>query len=216
MRALVRFGKMRRLRFVSHLDLQRAMQMALRRTDLPIAYSQGFNPHPQIAFASALAVGHTSDYEVLDIKLAHDDTKARVFQRMSFALPKDLPVEEVCLVEDNYPSMMAIVAAADYEISIEGDAPGRMVEEFLAQSEVFAMRKTKSGESLTDIRPMAKSLQWDGTILRARLALTERATLKPDLLTRALFGEDATASRVHRLALLKESGADYAPLLEGF
>ena len=70
MRALICFGKRARLRFISHLDLQRFMQRALRRTDLPVAYSQGFNPHPQMAFASALAMGWVSEYEILDVKMA--------------------------------------------------------------------------------------------------------------------------------------------------
>ena len=56
MRMLFEFGKGGRLRYISHLDLQRFMQRALRRTDLPVSYSQGFSPHPQMAFASALAV----------------------------------------------------------------------------------------------------------------------------------------------------------------
>ena len=70
MRAWIRFGKNDRLRFVSHLDLQRFFQRALNRTGLPIAYSQGFNPHPVMSFGSALAVGWTSAYEILDFKLA--------------------------------------------------------------------------------------------------------------------------------------------------
>ena len=57
MRTLLRFGKNSRLRFVSHLDLQRFFQRALNRTGLPIAFSQGFNPHAVMSFASALAVG---------------------------------------------------------------------------------------------------------------------------------------------------------------
>ncbi len=56
MRIIYEFGKKGRLRFISHLDLQRFMMRALRRTDLPVAYSHGFNPHPQMSFASALAM----------------------------------------------------------------------------------------------------------------------------------------------------------------
>lgn len=68
MRCVFRFGKLDRLRFVSHLDLQRYMQRALNRSGLPVAFSQGFNPHPVMSFASALAMGWESEYEVLDIK----------------------------------------------------------------------------------------------------------------------------------------------------
>ena len=72
MRMIVRFGKRARLRFISHLDLQRFFQRALNRTGLPIAFSNGFNPHPVMAFGSALALGWTSEYEVIDVKLAED------------------------------------------------------------------------------------------------------------------------------------------------
>ena len=57
MRAMIRFGKQPRLRFISHLDLQRFFQRALNRTGLPIAWTQGFNPHPIMSFGSALALG---------------------------------------------------------------------------------------------------------------------------------------------------------------
>ena len=70
MRAMIRFGKQPRLRFISHLDLQRFFQRAVNRTGLPIAWSQGFNPHPVMSFGSALALGWTSEYEIIDIKLS--------------------------------------------------------------------------------------------------------------------------------------------------
>ena len=70
MRAMIRFGKQPRLRFISHLDMQRFFQRAVNRTGLPIAYTQGFNPHPVMSFGSALALGWTSEYEVIDIKLS--------------------------------------------------------------------------------------------------------------------------------------------------
>ena len=82
MRTLLRFGKNSRLRFVSHLDLQRFFQRALNRSGLPIAFSQGFNPHPIMSFASALAVGWTSEYEVLDFKLSAPMGRGRIEEAM--------------------------------------------------------------------------------------------------------------------------------------
>ena len=76
MRTLLRFGKNTRLRFVSHLDLQRFFQRALNRTGLPVAFSQGFNPHPLMSFASALAVGWTSEYEAVSYTHLTLPTKA--------------------------------------------------------------------------------------------------------------------------------------------
>lgn len=225
MRALICFGKRARLRFISHLDLQRFMQRALRRTDLPVAYSQGFNPHPQMAFASALAMGWVSEYEILDMKMAQDVTAEHVKEQMSAALPKDLPVFFVRMVEDRHPAMMAILTMADYEIRLEGEA-GRCAAEaipgFLQEQSVMAMRKTKSGEKPCDIRPMAVQLraenQEDGALIYARLALTERATLKPDLLVRVLAEraglEEAPCAQVLRKTLLTGQGDQIRPLME--
>ncbi len=213
MRALIRFGKLARLRFISHLDLQRFMQRALRRTDLPVAYSQGFNPHPRMSFASALATGWVSECEILDIKMAQEVTEERVLEQMRKALPKDMPVYQVRLVDDRHPAMMAQMCMADYEIRIVGEAGDKILgqaDKFMQEQSIMAMRKTKSGETLTDIRPMAISLTTSKTedgqaLLLARLQLTEKATLKPDLLVSTLAdmaGVTAPECSILRTALL--------------
>ena len=122
MRTLLRFGKTSRLRFVSHLDLQRFFQRALNRTGLPIAYSQGFNPHALMSFASALAVGWTSEYEVLDFRLSAPMGRGRVEEAVRQALPEDLPVLGVRTVDDRFPAAMALVRCADYRIVPEGES----------------------------------------------------------------------------------------------
>lgn len=220
MRAMIRFGKQPRLRFISHLDLQRFFQRALNRTGLPIRFTQGFNPHPVMSFASALALGWTSEYEVLDFGLAAPMGRGRVEEAFRAALPDDLPVYEVRMVDDRHPAPMALVRAADYEIVPEGagaEAALAAVDEFLARGCVTAVRKTKSGEREINVRPLALELAREGGALRARLRLTERDTLKPDVLVRALAdvaGAEVPEARVRRLRLLgeDESGA-LAPLM---
>ena len=141
MRMIVRFGKNPRLRFISHLDLQRFFQRALNRTGLPIAYSQGFNPHPVMAFASALALGCTSEYEVLDIKLGAPMGRKRAEEAMRSALPDDLPVIQVKMAEDKLPSLMPMVHASEYLIENSG-VTQEMLDDFNGKSEVMALRKT--------------------------------------------------------------------------
>ena len=221
MRTLLRFGKNSRLRFVSHLDLQRFFQRALNRTGLPIAFSQGFNPHPVMSFASALAMGWTSEYEVLDVKLAAPMGRGRVEEAMRAALPEDLPVFGARSVDDRFPAAMSLVRCADYCITPEGaeaEAVLAAVERFLAAESVMGVRKTKSGEREIDLRPLARSLKVREGILYARLMLTERDTLKPDVLLAGLAGlagVEAPRARVHRLCLLGENAAGEAvPLME--
>lgn len=221
MRAMIRFGKQPRLRFISHLDLQRFFQRALNRTGLPIAYSQGFNPHPILSFGSALALGWTSEYEIIDVKLSVPMGRKRTEEAMRAALPVDLPVLEVRLVDDRHPAPMAMVRASDYSIELSGEtaqATLDAVETFLAREQVPAMRKTKSGEREVDIRPMAIALQRTENSLDARLKLTEKDTLKPDLLIRSLAelaGVEPPEAKIHRRCLLgeDESGA-LKPLME--
>ena len=221
MRAMIRFGKQPRLRFISHLDLQRFFQRALNRTGLPIAWTQGFNPHPILSFGSALALGWTSEYEILDVKLSAPMGRKRTEEAMRAALPVDLPVLEVRMVDDRHPAPMAMVRASDYEIALSGETAAATLdaaEEFLRRESVMAMRKTKSGEREVDIRPMALSLRREGDMLSARLMLTEKDTLKPDLLVRALAeiaGAEVPEMRIHRRCLLgeDESGA-LKPLME--
>lgn len=219
MRAMIRFGKQPRLRFISHLDLQRFFQRALNRTGLPVAYTQGFNPHPVMSFASALALGWTSEYEILDFKLSVPMGRQRTEEAVRAALPVDLPVLEVRMVDDRHPAPMAMVCAADYAIVLE-DAPALLTaaEDFWARDEVMAVRKTKSGEREINIRPLALALVPVEGGFRARLRLTERDTLKPDLLIAKLAemaGIEPPAARIHRLCLLGEAeGGALRPLME--
>lgn len=206
MRALIRFGKQPRLRFISHLDLQRFFQRAVNRTGLPIAWSQGFNPHPVMSFGSALALGWTSEYEVIDIKLAAPMGRGRVEAAVRAALPEDLPVLEVRMIDDKHPAPMALVRMSDYRITLNGgDAVLSQVDAFLNRDSVMAVRKTKSGEREVDIRRLCVELRKTDDGLFCRLMLTEKDTLKPDLLLRALSdmaGVEPPEARIHRLALL--------------
>jgi len=220
MRALIRFGKQPRLRFISHLDLQRFFQRAVNRTGLPIAWSQGFNPHPVMSFGSALALGWTSEYEVLDIKLSAPMGRKRTEDAIRAALPEDLPVLEVRMVDDRHPAPMALVRMSDYSVRLTGADGAKVIEQipaFLAREEVLAMKKTKSGEKQVDIRPMVVALEPVEDGFRARLMLTEQSTLKPDLLVRVLAeqaGVEPPEAAIHRTLLLglNENG-EPAPLM---
>ena len=221
MRMLIRFGKQPRLRFISHLDIQRFLHMALNRTGLPIKYSEGFNPHPQMAFGSALALGWTSDYEILDVKLSAPMGRRKCEEALRFALPEDLPVLEVKLVDDRRPSAMAQVFASDYTVTLSGDgaeAALDKIDEFMAAETVLAMKKSKSGEKEINIRPLVLSMERIDGGFACRLMLTEKENLKADLLARTLArmaGIEETGVRVHRCCLYgKNAEGALVPLME--
>lgn len=221
MRALIRFGKQPRLRFISHLDLQRFFQRAVNRTGLPIAYSQGFNPHPVMSFGSALALGWTSEYEVIDIKLSAPMGRKRTEDAVRAALPEDLPVLEVRMVDDRHAAPMAQVKASDYRVTLEGEDARAVIDQipaFLSRETVSAVKKTKSGEKEINARPLVLALEPLEDGFNARLKLTEQESMKPDLLI-ALLADmadvEAPEARIHRVALLGEDAdGQLVPLME--
>ena len=221
MRALIRFGKQPRLRFISHLDLQRFFQRAVNRTGLPIAWSQGFNPHPVMAFGSARALGWTSEYEVIDIKLSAPMGRKRTEDAVRAALPEDLPVLEVRMIDDRHPAPMALVKMSDYRVQLEGESARAVIDQipvFLEREEVLAVKKTKSGEKQINARPMVVSLEALPDGFAARLMLTERESIKPDLLVALLAemaGVEPPEARIHRFSLLGEDAeGGLKPLME--
>ena len=221
MRMLIRFGKKPRLRFISHLDIQRFLHMALNRTGLPIKYSEGFNPHPQMAFGSALALGWTSDYEILDVKLSAPMGRRKCEEALRFALPEDMPVLEVKLVDDRRPSAMAQVFASDYTVTLTGDgseAALDRIDSFMASETVLAIKKSKSGEKEINIRPLVLSMERCERGFDCRLMLTEKENLKADLLAKTLAklaGFEEIGVRVHRRCLYgKNADGALVPLME--
>ncbi len=193
MRMLVVFEKGEPLRHIGHLDLMRAMQRILRRTGLPVAYSQGFNPHMLVNFAAPLSVGASGLREIMDVALASEVAEEVFLSKLNSALPPALKAVAAMAVLDTYPAPMSRLFAATYEMKIDnpaGESLAQAIPGFLKKSEIPAMRKTKSGEKPCDIRPMIYMLTalqaGDGYVLTATLALREEATCKPDMLLYAL------------------------------
>lgn len=155
----IEFAKGDEVRFLSHLDVMKAFERAIRRAGIPIAFSEGFNPHPKMNFASALAVGVTSDGEFMDIELKENMQAAEVVMILAKALPPGLDVKTGREVPDNAPSLMAEVNRAVYHVIstvTQAVEPGQITDElagFLGQQEIIISKRTKKGPKLKDIRP---------------------------------------------------------------
>lgn len=217
MKMIVVFEKAPRLRHIGHLDLMRAMQRALRRSGLPLCYSQGFNPHILLSFAAPLSVGMPGKREIMEVPISRDMTAEEFAAQLSRALPPDLPCLEVRPVEDRHPAPMAQLAAAIYEAKLETVPEGlaTAVQNFLAQKEIPALRKTKSGVKPCDIRPMIFDLRLSGDTLTMILSLCEQATCKPDLLMESLFAFanlPRPRALITRTQLLGEKNGALCPL----
>ncbi|MBE5783210.1 MAG: DUF2344 domain-containing protein [Clostridiales bacterium] len=217
MKMIVVFEKAPRLRHIGHLDLMRAMQRALRRSNLPLRYSQGFNPHILLNFAAPLSVGMPGKREIMEVPIEGTMSAEMFKERLSAALPPDLPCLSVHRVDDRHPAPMAQLSAATYEAKL-ADVPNGLeeaIQRFVAQDEIPAIRKTKTGMKPCDLRPMIYQLSLKDDKLLMTLALCEKATCKPDLLLSSLF-EFAQMERprmlITRLQLLGEEQGVFKPL----
>ncbi|MDD6050507.1 MAG: TIGR03936 family radical SAM-associated protein [Clostridiales bacterium] len=214
------FEKGERLRHIGHLDIQRSVMRALRRSGLPVSYSKGFNPHILLTFASALSTGAAGRREIMDVQLDRDVTPEAFLAAMNNAMPPDMQLSSARVLDDHHVALMAQVQAADYTITIlnaeAGEKLTAALPAFLAQEHIIAMRKTKSGMKETDIRPLLLSVSSQGNALHALMTLTERLACKPNMLIEALSafaGVEAPRVMVVRNGLLglDESGM-LAPL----
>lgn len=200
------FEKSKRLRHVGHLDIMRSMQRALRRSGLPVSYSNGFNPHILLTFASPLSVGAIGKRELMEVTLYEDVTPEAFLAAMNQALPPEMQLSEAKVLEDKHPALMAMVKAARYDILPDDQEAAERwsacLMDYLAQESIMTMRKTKSGMKETDIRPLIHELSCQDGHLHAVLALTETITCKPDMLLSTLC--DFASCPVPRVTLTRE------------
>lgn len=210
MRMLGVFEKGMRLRHIGHLDIQRSMQRALRRSGLPVAYSKGFHPHILITFASALSTGSAGKREIMDVQLDEAVTPEQFLSQLNRALPPDMQLSFARELPDNHPALMATLQAAAYTLMPSDASFCRQVmdrlDDFLAQDEIMVDRKTKSGTAPCNIRPLIDSLFADEDGIHAVLTLSQTESCKPTMLLAGLqqFLTQNDSSEVQRVLITRE------------
>jgi radical SAM-linked protein len=128
MRVRIKFRKEAEGRFISHLDLLRVVERAVRRAGLKVAHTQGFNPRPRILYASALALGATSEAEYADIDLEVAVPAADVPRRLNSVLPPAVRVTAAAEVSPRAKPLMAVVNAAEYDVLVPVTAAADAVD----------------------------------------------------------------------------------------
>lgn len=193
MRMLAVFEKGERIRHIGHLDIQRSVQRGLRRSGLPVAYSNGFNPHILVSFASALSTGACGRREIMDVTMAEEVSEEEFLRRMNQAMPPEMQLSEARAVDQKHPALMASLRAAEYDLLIrDEEQAGQLIAAIpamMAKDVITAMRKTKTALKECDIKPLIYSLNGEGQHLFAKLVLTEREACKPGMLIEALARE---------------------------
>jgi hypothetical protein len=121
-RLRITFSRGGEMKYITHLDMMRFWERALRRAGLPVAYSEGFSPHPQIQIAAPLAVGTTSDGELMDVFMSEAIAPRRVIADLSSQLPEGVAVRSVVEVGMTLPALQADVRLAEYVVDVAAPA----------------------------------------------------------------------------------------------
>ena len=192
------YQKTGRLKYISHLDMNRVFIRISRRSGMPIWYTEGFNPHPRINFALPLSLGFESTYEAVDIRIDDDNySNDEAFERLKAVMPDELKVVKVA-----DPVMKTgDIAFARFEISL--DLPDN-ADTFFEQGEIFMEKKTKKGGvKIVDIRPMINSYEISGNKLTLVLS-AGTDNLNPSLVIDAMrrhFDREIKVNSVTRTML---------------
>lgn len=187
MKVRIKFTKTGYMKFVGHLDTMRYFQKAIRRAELPVAFSGGYSPHMIMSFAAPLGVGTTSLGEYFDMELTETMPTAEIQQRLNETMVEGVTVCSVRQVEDGKASTaMALVAAADYYVSFrdgkEPSVPWReKFSEFLDQKEIVVTKKTKRSEKTVDVRPFIYKAELLDEGIFMQLASASSNYTKPEL-----------------------------------
>ena len=130
-RLRIRFSRRQEVKFISHIDIMRLWQRALNRAGISLAYSEGFNPHPRISLAAPLAVGVTSEAELMDIMLTKPASPHFFADSISQQLPPGIEILQVHPIDLTLPSLQSQVRYAEYRVELEAEKEQKDLESAL-------------------------------------------------------------------------------------
>ena len=180
------------MRFISHLDMTRFMARLIRRAQLPVWYTEGFNPHLYMTFALPLSLGFESEYEVVDIRLLDDNYDISTLpEKLNAVCPPYIrffdAAEPVKKAGD--------VAAAEFVITFDDGGEIRdALNQFLSRESITVLKKTKKGdikelEVADKIKEFSVDEKDGNTLLRITLPAGSSENLNPELFLNKFFEE---------------------------
>ena len=207
-RVRIRFSKLGKVRFTSHRDTARIWERALRRAELPVAYTEGFSPRPKLSFGLALSTGHESLGEYLDVELAApaaDLDLAGLTARLDPTLPAGFAAQGAVVIEPGTPSLQEAVTSSTWRLEVIDADPGEVgdgVERVLGSDQLVITRERKGKQVTEDLRPALLSLALRGQTpsgieLEAELATQPKALRTSDLAV-AIGGHEGRVCRIHQ------------------
>lgn len=207
----VKFSKLGMAKYISHLDLLRCFTRAIMRAELPVKYSQGFNPHQKLTFSLPLSIGVTSVCEYADIDFEDGISHSEIKDKLSRNLPPDIIVNDVYEVRRSAND----IVSAKYLVTLftDKELDCSAVSDFFGQSEVIIIKKTKKkGETEVNLMDFVKGCRTIETCIdktengyvtefELTLAAGGQSNLKPEIAVNALCAalkQKVTSYDIHR------------------
>lgn len=212
------------IRFLSHLDYAQAVERMIRRAEIKMAYSEGFNPHMKISFSSALALGITASVEYLDMEIIEDDSVESIITRLNEVAPPGLNVIGGKEVPRDVKKMMATCNYADYIITIYEELETdweKLAQEFNAQEhliyEKVTPKKTKEVDAKEYVHNLSVQRENNAVKLKASIGIYPQGTIKPSEILKIghekLNWPNVERYDIHRQAIMiEENGVCKTPL----
>jgi radical SAM-linked protein len=213
-RLRVKFNRGEELKFISHLDIMRLWERALRRAGVPLAYSQGFSPHPQISLAAPLSVGMTGESELMDVFCTRAVTPHWFKGAVNHQLPAGISITDAQQVAPTLPSLQASVRFADYRVTVAMEKSREEVEDainhLLSLEKLPWEHRRDTGVKKYDLRELVDSVRladWDPgrCTLDMRLRCDNSGSGRPEQVTAAL-GISVRPEVIHRTQLVIKAG----------
>ena len=186
----VKFCKIGNLQYISHLDLVRTMMKIIVRAKLPLWYTEGFNPKPKLTFAAPLSIGTESVCEFMDIRLTEKIDPKMAISALNANMTLQMQAKEAYYPENK----MTALRWLSYEIGINTKGDMQSIAKDCASAleadTLTVLKKTKSGETLVDIKPMVKTakVDFDGEKIRVSCVLSADSSsfLNPEYVVKIL------------------------------
>ena len=191
----IKFRKVGDLQYISHLDLQRTFHRILVRAGIPMWYTQGFNPHAKVVFATPLSVGAQSECELVDIRIDREISCEQVKELLNKEVTDELRILDVYVPTTKFSD----IVWADYTIEVCRNGLScedvEKIKSVVSSSELNVTKKTKSGEKEVNIIPLIRKFEaklsenGEKIIIDAVLNVNQDSYLNPELLLEALDRE---------------------------
>ncbi|WP_350342530.1 TIGR03936 family radical SAM-associated protein [Proteinivorax tanatarense] len=182
----LKYVKGEEARFISHLDILRAIERTFRRGQIPVEYTKGFNKRPKVSFATPLSLGVTSKGEYVEIALTEEWSEIHLEDELNKALPIGLGISGVRKLHGKMPTLGSLVKAAQYNAFTDFSLPKEKLVDFLQKRDVIITRESKRKTREINIRPLVYEIKQENTGLSFLIAQGSEQNLRPAELLLAL------------------------------